>query len=103
MERGRSLEEERLAKRVAVAPASHQERRIEELDRLLTDCAARALRVQTELLRIERFRETMAVADSRAEALRARENELEAEQRHLSELLAGLRDLRERLAHSEAA
>jgi|SRR5919106_2576964 hypothetical protein len=104
MEREGQVGEERLAERVSEAFASHHGRRLEDLDRLLTDCAAKALRLQAERVRTERAQEEAAkVANGTARDLAEQKAEVEAEQRRLSELMESLRDLRDRVARSEAA
>ena len=103
MERERNLEEERLTERVREALGDPQGQRLDDLDDLLTECAAQSLHVQAERMRTERAHEkAAAVANGAVLDLTRRRSRLAEEQHRLSELMAGLRDLRERIARSAA-
>jgi hypothetical protein len=94
-----------IERRAAAALASSGTAGIGELDLILTDGAAEALALRTELLRVNR--RLAAVLDDarqdlktlhRARELAGRRSELSSHCEHLSELLRQLRARRDRLS-----
>lgn len=93
-----------LEQRVTEALAPRAKLRLAELDRLITDCAAEAMSVGTEILRVtgrvkDLLRGGAANAESldRARELTARATELSRRQERFNELMRSLRVRRDNL------
>jgi hypothetical protein len=98
-------DDHQIERRAAAALASGGTAGIDELDLILTDCAAESMALRAELLRVDRRLADLLGDDrndletlERVRQLAGRRSELSARSEYLSELLRELRARRDRLA-----